>query len=46
MTRDKDMIKEFYKSDTYLLFDEIKISSDLSSTSSNFFLAMIISAIE
>ena len=26
MTRDKDMIKEFYKSDTYLLFDEIKVS--------------------
>ena len=37
MTRDKDMIKEFYKSDTYLLFDEIKISSDLSSASSELF---------
>ena len=37
MTRDKDMIKEFYKSDTYLLFDEIKVSSDLSSASSELF---------
>ena len=37
MTRDRDMIKEFYKSDTYLLFDEIKISSDLSSASSELF---------
>ena len=37
MTRDKDMIKEFYKSDTYLLFDENKISSDLSSASSELF---------
>ena len=36
MTRDRDMIKEFYKSDTYLLFDEIKISSGLSSVSSEF----------
>ena len=37
MTRDKDMIKEFYKSETYLLFDEIKVSSDLSSASSELF---------
>ena len=37
MTRDKDMIKEFYKSDTYLLFDEIKVSSDFSSASSELF---------
>ncbi len=37
ITRDKDMIKEFYKSDTYLLFDEIKISSDLSSASYELF---------
>ena len=37
MTRDKDMIKEFYKSETYLLFDEIKVSSGLSSASSELF---------
>ena len=37
MTRDRDMIKEFYKSDTYLLFDEITVSSDLSSASSELF---------
>ena len=36
-TRDKDMIKEFYKSETYLLFDEIKVSSGLSSASSELF---------